>query len=323
MDKYHLFYKRRMRGHAKFGLECDVLISAFNSSERVQLVSQHVNARKLHWLILPEYGYARAEYPTTGTVYDAPAENEADFLSNFLAQFPGVENLSIAIDITGFVNHYVLVLLDLLRRAGVRHCYVLYGEPLRYMQSERTKFSDEAVLAVRQVSGYEGVHTTETGNDLLLMAVGYDYRLVSEVANYKDHASKLQLFGLPSLRPDMFQESLLQAYNVKEAVGSDASHPPHFKFAPAYDPFVTASIISLLVGAHRKQHPRANVYLSPLSTKAQTLGFAVFYLAECQQEPVSVLYPLCQRYMRETSQGLSGAWLYEVELEHLSDGSLN
>lgn len=317
MDRYHLFHKSRRRGDAQFGVEWDVLISAYNASDRVSLVSRHVNARQLFWLLLPEYGFSRSEYPRNGMVYADPAENEAAFLSNFLAQVDNLQASRIAIDITGFINHYVLVLLELLRRLGVQRCDVLYGEPLRYLHSERTRFSDEAVLAVRQVAGFEGVHTTETGNDLLLMAIGYDHRLVAEVANYKDHARKMQLFGLPSLRPDMYQESLLQAYNVREAIGSDASHPPHFKFAPAYDPFVTASVLSGLVASHRTAHPQANVYLSPLSTKAQALGFAVYYLSECHQQPVSIIYPLCQRYMKETSQGLSGAWMYEVELADL------
>jgi len=315
MDKYLLFYKHRLPISARWGRLWDIFVSAYNSSDRVRSVYEKVRARRKCWLILPEYQYSPDEYPK-GEAFADHLGNEADFIAGFLTSLgPDLKDKRIAIDITGFVGHYVLVLIAILRLMGVRECDILYGEPMRYLHSERTRFSDESVLRVGQVVGFEGVHTTDTNDDLLIVAVGYDYRLVAEVANNKEHAWKIQLFGLPSLRPDMYQESLLRASKVAEAVGPDASAPQHFKYAPAHDPFVTASILSGLVREHRTKHPRANVYLSPLSTKAQTLGFSIFYLSECRETPTSVLYPFCQTYMRETSEGLSGAWLYHLELD--------
>jgi hypothetical protein len=320
MDEYLLFYKDRLPISGKWGL-WDVFISAFNSSERVAEVASRVRANERHWLILPEYGYSEAEHPAGGRVFANSAESEADYLCEFVAalgsQLPAKR---VVVDITGFVGHYVIALMDALQRNGVETVDVIYAEPARYLKSERTRFSDEAVMDVRQVAGFEGVHTPDTTNDLLVLAVGYDYRLVAEVANYKEHAKKVQLFGLPSLRPDMYQESLLRASKVTEAVGPDAADPHHFQHAPAHDPFVTASVISTVVREHRKEHPRANVYLSPLSTKAQALGFALFYLRECRFTATSVLYPFCKTYARETSEGMSGAWLFRVELARLRTG---
>lgn len=319
MDKYLLLYKHHLSQAKRWGRSWDIFIAAYNSSERVQLIYQKVKAREKHWVILPEYQYEANEFPT-GEVFAEQAENEAEFVGSFLAALGSdLENKKILVDITGFIGHYVLVLAAILHSRGVRKFDVIYGEPVRYLQSERTRFSDEAVLSVGQILGFEGVHTTDTNDDLLIMGVGYDFRLVAEVANNKEHARKIQLFGLPSLRPDMFQESLLQASRVEEAVGPDASNPQHFKYAPAHDPFVTASVLSKVVHQHRALHPRANIYLSPLSTKAHALGFAIYYLAECRGTPTSVVYPFCKTYMRETSEGLSGAWLYQLELGRLID----
>jgi hypothetical protein len=321
MDEYLLYYKKRLPLGSEWKGRWDVFVSAFNSSDRVREIHARVRATRRFWLMLPEYRYAQTEFPS-GNTYSAECENEAEYLLGFLNGLgEDVSTLRLAIDITGLVSHYVLVLLELLRRAGVKSCDIFYGEPTRYLNRERTKFSDEAVLDVRQVSGFEGAHTTNTRHDLLVMAVGYDFRLVSEVANVKEHARKVQLFGLPSLRPDMYQESLLRASRVAEAVGPDASSPNHFEYAPAYDPFVTASVISSIVHKHRARCEAANVYLSPLSTKAQALGFAIYYLRECQNTPTSIIYPFCGTYMRETSDGLSGAWIYHVEFERFRDNA--
>ncbi|MHB8730851.1 MAG: hypothetical protein ACYDAB_03560 [bacterium] len=317
MSEYLLFYKQRLPVAGNWGINWDIFISAYNSSDRVRTIADRVNARHKYWLMLPEYGYAEEDYPQ-GNVYAGLAENEAEYLMNFMQGLaPAFVRKRILIDITGFVGPYVLILAAILQRLGVAQCDVVYGEPVRYLHGERTKFTDEAVLEVKQVPGFEGVHTIDTSNDLLVIGVGYDFRLVAEVANDKEHARKVQLFGLPSVRPDMYQENLLQASQAREAVGPDASFPANYKYAPAYDPFVTASVLSTLVQAHRTSYPKANVYLSPLSTKAQTLGFAVFYLRECTDTATSVVLPFCKTYMKETSEGLSGVWLYRLELANL------
>ena len=156
-----------------------------------------------------------------------------------------------------------------------------------------------------------------------MIAVGYDYRLVAEVANYKEHTRKVQLFGLPSLRPDMYQESLLRSSHVSEAMGPEASEPRHFQYSPAYDPFVTAATLSRIVRRHREDHPNSNVYLAPLATKAQALGFGFYFLRECVATATSIIYPICGKYERETSEGISGVWEYHIELpsrEEATDG---
>jgi hypothetical protein len=60
-----------------------------------------------------------------------------------------------------------------------------------------------------------------------------------------------------------------------------------------------------------------NLYLSPLATKAQVIGFGLFYLMECINEPVSILFPFSNRYNRETSTGLSESWKYHIDFELL------
>src|SRR5580658_4376694 len=42
-------------------------------------------------------------------------------------------------------------------------------------------------------------------------------------------------------------------------------------------------------------------YLSPLATKPQVLGFALYYLTECRNTAASLIFPFCQAYDQETS----------------------
>ena len=62
--EYNIFYKTDLsselawRGHA-----WDIFASAFNSSERVRIVFDKVNAREKYWLIHSEYDYQDHELP--------------------------------------------------------------------------------------------------------------------------------------------------------------------------------------------------------------------------------------------------------------------
>jgi hypothetical protein len=51
-----------------------------------------------------------------------------------------------------------------------------------------------------------------------------------------------------------------------------------------------------------------------LSTKAQTLGFALYYASQCLSKPVSVIFPFTTEYSRETTEGFSRIWKYSIEL---------
>lgn len=317
MNKYHLYYKRKLNPDDDWGIECDIFISAYNPSDRVKTIHEKINSKNKFWFLLPEYKFNEVDFNWLPNIHLGIDEDETEF--DYIIRFfksidPELLKGSIVIDITGFIGHYVLALVIALKHMNITDCDIIYGEPLRYSKSERTKFSDEAVLEVKQAIGFEGIHSTESTNDLLILGVGYDFRLISEVASQKEHSHKLLLFGLPSLRPDMFQESLLQASKVSEAVGPEASEPQHFHFAPAFDPFMTASKLSDMVTTHRLRTGPSNIYLAPLATKAQALGFALFYLSECIGTPTSIIFPYCAMYMKETSEGLAGAWIYHLEL---------
>jgi hypothetical protein len=319
MIDYTIFYKDRFRAdeltHAG---EWDLLLSAYDETTRCDVMFKNAKAEKKVCWALPEYGFSQAEVPTAVSRIGREADaDEMELVASHLRELGDLSNLRLCIDISGFISHYVLVLLRVLYDLGVKRFDVVYAEPVRYTAKEQTKFSDETVLEVRQLAGYEGVHGTNTTRDLLVIAVGYDHRLVSEVASQKEHAKKVQIFGLPSLRPDMYQENLLRARHAAEAVGSDASDPENYRFAPANDPFVLASVVSEIVREHRKDYPSANVYLSPLSTKAHALGMGLYFLTECaaSPSPTSVIYPIFRKHERQTSDGVSALWRFKIELQ--------
>src|SRR3546814_3958031 len=132
---------------------------------------------------------------------------------------------------------HLLLLVRMLRAAGVNQFEALYTDPIRYAKSENTTFTDGPVLEVRQVAGYEGSHVADSGtSDLLVIGAGYDHELVQWVSDSKMHARKLLIFGLPSLQPDMYQGRRLRIARASGAVGEAAD--ADLIFAPANNPFV-------------------------------------------------------------------------------------
>jgi hypothetical protein len=316
MPDYSIFYK----SHFPFASTWqnfdvyDVFISAYTSSERVQQVYGKVAAACKHWIVFKEYGYENRQLPSSNT-FVAESRIESDIIPDFWSTLPtGSESKSICIDITGFIRPHLLFLLKWLQQQGVTRFDALYSEPVKYIKREQTLFSDEIIEEIRQVSGFEGIHSPNFSNDLLVIGAGYENHLISQVAKHKDLTKKALLFGFPSLRADMFQENVLKAHLAEEDIGTGAFEDRRRYFAPANDPFVTANVLHDIVENFGRRAEVTNLYLCPISTKAQTLGFCIFFLYECLNRPASIVFPFSPTYARETTTGVSRVWKYSVEL---------
>jgi len=318
MIDYTVLYKGELpvAGDWADGAQWDVFISAYTAAERVRHVFEKAGARAKHWLVFPEYRFA--ESITPAGAFALASRNEAEFVKAFWeARVGDAQGKTIGIDITGFIRPYLIFLLRWLAEMGVRRFDAIYSEPVIYSNREKTKFSDEAVLEVRQVAGYEGSHNPDTSNDYLIIGAGYDHQLIAQVAENKALSKKIQLFGLPSLRADMYQENVLRAYRAEEAVGRHTGDEATSFFAPANDPFVTASVLREVIGRVEARNGITNLYLSPLATKPQVLGFALYYLTERRGTPTSLIFPFCESYNPETTAGISRIWKYTIELPSL------
>lgn len=298
----------------------DVFISAYNKSQRVTSVFAKVSAGRKDWLVHPEYDFAESEIPAEGAVLGS-TRDEAEFWHEYfesvdLQSWP--RDTRICVDSTGFMRPHLMLIPRLLRDLGFTRLDVLYSDPLAYESGDETPFTQGAVTEVRQVRGFEGTHIPEGGDDdLLVIGAGYDDELIRRVAENKRSARKLEMFGLPSLQPHMYEENRLQAAKAEEALGPLPSRS--VLFAPANDPFATAQELHDRVEGE-KSRGLANLYLSPLATKAQTLGFALYYLCECLGDAASIIFPFAEFYSRETSIGLSRVHLYQLELDWFRTG---
>jgi len=316
MPDYTIFYKDAWAFDDWSGDEdWDVFLSAFNSSDRVKNVFQKAVAREKHWLISREYGYSESELPTNGLCITPSSDFESEVINYYFAK-TGVDptRKRVCVDITGFMRPHILFLLRYLSERGVRSFDVLYSEPRQYSGAENTRFSDEIVIDVLQIEGYEGNHVTDTSSDLLIIGAGYDDKLIAQVAEHKNSARKIRMLGLPSLRADMYQQNVLRAELAAEQVGGQALDSVDTYFAPANDPFVTAEALSKIVRTMRERRPVSNLYLSPLATKVQALGFGLYYIYECVNQAASMLFPFCETYSRQTSEHVARVWRYRVEL---------
>jgi hypothetical protein len=292
----------------------DVFISAFNSSERVRNVFDQVSAGAKHWFISPEYGYRSDELPPAEQCFVGDGNDEGASIVEFAGQLNcDLSKSRVCVDTTGFMRHHLLILIRHLVELGVHKFDALYSEPLQYAKKEKTVFSDGEVREVKQIPGFEGNHNPDTSNDLLIIGAGYDHPLIAHAAEFKSNAKKIQVLGFPSLRPDMYQENVLQAHKAAEQMGARVGQVDSV-FAPANDPFVTASTLARVVDKFARAKPITNLYLCPISTKALTLGFGLYYLSEWSGKNASVILPYTRTYSKQTSEGVGRIWWYRIEL---------
>jgi hypothetical protein len=288
----------------------DFFLAAYTLDDRTSAVFHDIQADQKRWLILPEYSFAGSEVPS-GAYWGNDGCDEAEFINTLLDSLSIGPGARICIDITGVIAPYVLFALRAILDRGVRQLELIYAEPKSYLRSEETKFSGEDVRIVRQVLGFEGSHTADTSNDVLILGAGYDHELLKVVAAAKEGARSIQFLGLPALQPDMYQQNVLRASRAAEALGRSAGAHHDNLLVPAHDPFMTATYLSLI--AEREKY--TNLYLCPLSTKPQAAGFALFYLVECLGKPVSILYPFCGSFPKRTSTGTARVWTYTIDFE--------
>jgi hypothetical protein len=309
---YRILYRRRLDlcQLREVSKRWSLFLSAFNTSERVLAVHDAVTAPSKHWLVHAEYGFDATALPSADS-YLPKTLNEAEFWQAYeLDAEPDLSGV-VCVDVTGFMRPHLAFLVAWLFERGVQRFVALYTDPQSYEKQEDTEFTKGPVVEVRQIAGFEGVHSTESSNDLLVIGAGYDDELIRRVAEHKTHARKLQMFGLPSLEADMYQQSVVRAARAAEAVGPAADRD--VLFAPANDPFVTAHTLQERIRAENGRSPITNLYLASVGTKPQMLGFALFYLTEMRGTATSMLFPFAERYSQETSKGIARTWMYEVE----------
>jgi hypothetical protein len=313
MIDYSIFYYQAHNSPTDL-LDFDIFISAYNSSERVNTIFNKVNAPRKIWFVHPEYLFKDLELPDNGEIVH-PSENlESLQIKQLLDHIGDISTIQrICIDITGFMRHALIFLIARLKKLGVKKFTAIYSEPISYSNDENTEFSTTTSSIVRSVQGISA-DIAPSYQDHLIINVGYDHKIISQVSAYKDSATVYPLFSFPSLSADMYQQSAFRASFSGDITKKDDWFINR-KFAPANNPFATAQIVSELIhNIDATNNSQNNIYLAPLSTKAQTLGFAIYWALEGEERDISILLPECLTYSRETSRGLKRLWSYEVEL---------
>ena len=288
----------------------DCLISTYVESERAKAPSQYLRCKEKWWIM--EDDADRSDFIKNDRIFRITEESDGGIAKELVDN-----NYSrICVDITGFVIPHLLILLRFLQIKGLRSFDIIYTEPNQYKEGEETQFT-ETPICVKQVLGYSGMHISDMSNDLLIVAAGYDHSRIIEVATEKKSAKKVLLFGFPPCSPGMFQENILRAFQAEPAVGMDCFRNIDLNiFAAANDPFATAQALKDYIDkVLRSKHPFTNLYLSPLSSKPQALGMALHYIWERGWEKEwSIIYPFCNKYLHDTTSGISRIWKYEILL---------
>ena len=290
----------------------DIFLSAYNGEERIHQVYERVQADRKLYVGLPEYTTDAGSLPRGLVPLQGASESEK--VQELISLTELSPELRVCIDATGVIRHYLPPLMWQLQDLGIGKFDFLYSEPARYGAKESTQFSSYEMIEVRQVGGFEGSHAADTSRDLLIIGAGYEHRLISAIADNKSHAEKKVVFAFPSMRPDMYQESVLSTYISRESLGPSAVESP--RFAPAYDPFATASTLqSIVEEMEENDQGITNLYLAPVSSKPMTIGFAFYFLHERRDSATSIILPFTRNYADRSAFGISRVWIYSIELD--------
>jgi len=289
-------------------VEYDVFISAYNTSHRVSEAFDKVRSKRKVWIVLPEYGINPDDLK--GEVFTGSGESEGEVIGDIVEDLKIEPSLRICIDSTGFLRPHLLFLLAWFYRNQIKKFSVLYTTPIKYKKDEDTVFSrGESPSEVRQILGYEGEHTSEANKEFLIVGCGYDEKRVIEVNKDKSRSRKVRMFAFPPLRPHMYQESRVRMKAADDSFGDIYDTI----FSPAQDPFATADALTRFYKSNKSKI--SDLYLCPLATKAQVVGFSIFYLSECIEKPVSIIYPFVHSYNPDTSDGVANFWEYHINFD--------
>jgi len=313
--KYTYFYKHSYQSVVEIQAlpQYDIFISSYVDSQRVQEPADNIPAKQKVWFAMMEGG--RDLYLADKDVTFLQVNEDYAPIENKLRELQ-ISDKSICIDATGFTIPYLMYVMRCMSTYKVKRFDVLYTEPTQYRSAENTQFSD-LFYEVKQMYGMSGIHTSRNDNDLLIIAAGYDHSRIVDVANKKKGCQKkILLFGFPAISPGMFQENILRAHEAEGAIGTECFKDMDSNiYAPAYDPFVAAQAISDYVEKQKKQKSITNIYLAPLSTKPLALGMALYFLWEFGlRSRISLIYPYCQTYISDYSDGVARIWRYEFQL---------
>ena len=312
---YSYFFKYRYQSLAELTSlpQYDLYISSFVNSQRVLEPADAINATRKLWFV--EEGQLQDIFLSGKEYVCVKTNDDYDVIFNLFRESQ-LAGKRICIDATGFKIPYLLFIMRCMTMYKINRFDVIYTEPMQYRHGENTQFSD-SFYEVKQMHGMSGIHTSQNDNDLLIIAAGYDHSRIIDVANKKkDCKKKVLLFGFPAISPSMFQENILRAHEAEASIGTECFNDMNSNiYAPAYDPFITAQSISEYIIKHNKRAPFTNIYLAPLSTKPHAIGMGLYYLWESGfSRNISLIYPYCQRYIADNSDGIAHIWRYEIEL---------
>lgn len=289
-------------------LQYDVFISVFDGCDRTQETFKRVSAAKKYWLVIPQYKQSAEKLPKD-YLFSSYTE-ESDYILEIIEKIDVRGEQKICIDSTGFIIPHLLYLVQYLKRSGITVLDILYSEPQQYEKGEATQFT-KRVGHTRPIMGYSTVAKDVEGEDTLIVFVGFNDEMVSNVAREKSKSKHKYLFtGFPSLQADMYQQNLIQLNKSIETIGEKHVH---YCKSPAYDPFVSAKKLQDIIDKRlKKPEPVNYIHIAPLSTKPMAIAAALVYFNN-PDSPIDIIYPLAEEYKSRHSIGIKRTWRYILE----------
>ena len=331
ISPYSLFTTKSYRTAEEFftkeNVSYDVFISAYTDEDIVTKTFENFQATKKYWLLFPEYNFDINSLNIKGNIFYPNIKFidnwEIEYILDFIDTASLKPDMSLCIDISGFIKPYMIFLIHYLKEKGYQKIDIIYSEPQSYRKSSDTEFSQNDILSTRDILMLDQEYREPAADDLFIVNAGYDSRLIKNVLNDIQVKETTVLIGYPSLQPIMYQENLINIEKAQTALKIDFMLEP--LTAPANNPFESAKVISDYIKKYMASNKNINnIYLSVLATKAQALGLLIFYMCEekffnDREISIHFRYPFTSHYSANSSLGIFRINKYSLEFDKMEE----
>ena len=212
------------------------------------------------------------------------------------------DNETIAIDITCFTKPYFFILVKYMSFLGLGSILLFYTQPKKYRFGDMdfSSFrSSSGPVSVSELPSFHGGATSDTRR-VLIVIMGFDGDLSSEIYEIVAPAKTLVINGFPSFEPKFKDISLIN--NERLVDRSERTY-----LSTSWNPFELFNTLHEIV----RRYDGFAIDIAPLGNKPMALGACMFAIAN---PSVRIIYPFPEKYENVTTESPATSWIYRINL---------
>jgi len=267
---------------------------AFNFAERKDIVKKKKNSGSEN--------YKKLSF--NRDVIECSIKDPSDALKKLNLEI--TEECNIAVDISFFTKPFYFTLLNWLKVVhNVVDVTIFYTEPKNYLFNKglyNQYHSSFGPIAIEEIASFSGIDANKE-NSLLILLLGFDGDLSSEIDEIVAPKKTILINGFPSYSPNFKDISLIANEKIVNKGGNK------LLFSRSTNPFDTYNLLDEI--KQKEEYKGLFMNIAPIGTKPMSLGVCMFAL---HNPDVRVIYPMPEKFEDGTSRDTWFTWFYNITL---------